>query len=160
LLGIPDGPEGIRATLEIMRRLVRDARKTRDVRELALSLTAPTGSGNGKNYFGEVQALTSYVRDQIRYVQDVNEVETISPPSEVIRLGAGDCDDKAILLAALLESIGHPARFVALAFVPDLFEHVLVESKIGQTWMPLETTEEVPPGWYPEGVIGRMVRHI
>jgi len=162
LLGIPDGPEGIRATLEIMRRLVRDARRTPDIRELAIRLTeSAAGTGNGKNYFGEISALHAYVRDSIRYVQDVNEVETVSPPVEILRLGAGDCDDKAILLAALLESIGHPARFVALAFAPDLYEHVIVETKFGQGWIALETTEDdAEPGWTPAGVVSRMVRHI
>ena len=147
----------MRATLEIMRRFVREARRTPDIRELALSLT---GGLAPKDFMGEIAALHRFVRDSIRYVQDVNEVETVSPPVDILRTRMGDCDDKATLLAALLESIGHPARFEALAFAPDDFSHVIVATKIGAGWLPLETTEDVEPGWMPDGIVSKMLRHI
>jgi hypothetical protein len=54
------------------------------------------------------------------------------------------------LLAALLESIGHPCRFVAVGYSRrNEFEHVYVETKIGHTWTALETTMDVPMGWAP-----------
>lgn len=157
LLAIPDGPEGVRVTLEVMRRLAREARLDPAIQRLAIELTSDVAN---EDFYGEIEALHAFVRDEIRYVQDVNDVETLRLPMETLELRAGDCDDKSVLLAALLESIGHPARFVALAFEPDLFEHVLVETKLGNRWLPLETTKEVAPGWEPEDVVSRMRRHI
>jgi len=75
----------------------------------------------------------------------------------VLSRGTGDCDDKAVLLASMLESIGHPTRFVALAFKAGKYSHVLVESKIGNKWVALETTEPVRIGWYPPKVQKRLV---
>jgi transglutaminase-like putative cysteine protease len=69
---------------------------------------------------------------------------------------AGDCDDKSVLLAALLESIGHPTRFVAIGFQPDDFEHVFVETKIADRWISLETTEPVEIGWMPQHIRARL----
>jgi len=154
---IPEGPDGIRITLEVMRRLAKQYKSAPEVRELAIALT---NGLDAEDWAGEVSALFYFVRDQIRYVLDVNEVETVQSPSDTLRLGAGDCDDKSTLLASLLESIGHPARFAALAFQPDNFEHVLVETEMGRHWIALETTQPVAPGWYPEGVINKMLRHI
>lgn len=161
LLGIPDGPEGIRATLEMMRRAVIAAKINPSIRELAVSLTNDLPDGDFKS---EIERLFLFVRDRIRYVQDINEVETVQTPDYTLALGAGDCDDKATLLAALLETIGHPARFAALAFAPDQFEHVLVETRLGPRWIALETTpvEGSPAdmGWYPPGVVSKMLRHV
>lgn len=157
LFGVPDGPEGTRFTLEVMRKFARDARTDPNIRQLAIQLTQ--GLPN-EDFRAEANALFEFVRDRIRYVQDVNEVETVATPQITLELGAGDCDDKATLLAALLESIGHPARFAAIAFAPDNFEHVLVETRIGDRWIPMETTKNVPMGWYPDGVVSKMLRHV
>jgi len=113
-----------------------------------------------KDFAGEVRALHAWVRDSIRYANDINEVETLKTPDLILSSAQGDCDDKAILLATLLESAGHPARFVAVGFQPDDFSHVYVESRVGDRWLPLETTEQVAAGWSPEGVVTRMIRHI
>jgi transglutaminase-like putative cysteine protease len=157
LLGIPDGPEGVRVTLEVMRKLAKAGRINPDIRATATEIVAGLGQ---QDFSGEVNRLFQYVRDQIRYVQDPNDVERLSAPEITLSDGSGDCDDKAVLLASLLEAIGHPARFVAVAFSPDNFEHVYVETKIGSDWVPLETTEPVQMGWEPPGIVGKMLRHI
>jgi transglutaminase-like putative cysteine protease len=161
LLGIPDGPEGIRATLEMMRRAALAAKINPAIRELAVRLTNDL---QDEDFRGEIERLFIFVRDQVRYVQDINNVETVQTPDYTLSIGAGDCDDKATLLASLLESIGHPARFAALAFAPDQFEHVIVETRLGPRWIPLETTpvegKPAPLGWYPPDVISKMLRHV
>lgn len=159
LLGIPEGVEGVRVTLEHMRRLVRQYRTAPPIRELALQLTA-AAPNHGDGWAQEVDALFSFVRDHIRYVQDVQDVETLQSPLDTLELGAGDCDDKSILLAALLAATGHPSRFVAVGFSPDAFEHVFVETKIGRDWIALETTKNVDMGWCPDGIVTSMVRHV
>jgi len=112
-----------------------------------------------KAWLREVKALHAFVRDKIRYTKDIRGVETIHSPEKILEFGQGDCDDKSILLASLLESIGHPTRFVAVGFRPSSYSHVLVETRIGNKWLPLETTERVNVGWYPKGVKIRLVRH-
>jgi transglutaminase-like putative cysteine protease len=157
LQAIPDGPAGIRQTLNIMRQFVKAGKLNYRFRQLALSLVKRNGQ---KDWFGEIRDLQHFVRDNIRYIKDIRGVETVATPDITLDMGQGDCDDKSVLLATLLESIGHPTRFVAVSFRPGQFAHVFVETKVGQQWIPLETTEPVEPGWYPKGVINRMVVHI
>lgn len=128
------------------------------IRQLALRIVAHL---KPKDYLGEVHALHRYVRDAIRYVKDIRGVETVQTPERTLANGQGDCDDKSTLLASLLQSIGHPARFEAVGFQPGQWSHVLVSALVGGRWLPLETT--VPgagPGWYPPRVAERLVMEV
>lgn len=144
---IPSGRPGIVETLKAMRALVREGKKALPVRSLAVYLVQGC---QPKDYACEVQKCFEYVRDRIRYIQDITNVETLHSAEKVLEYGAGDCDDKCILLASLLESIGHPTKFVAIGFQPGIFSHVYLETKIGDSWVSLETTENVEAGWEPE----------
>lgn len=153
---IPNGNAGIRATLKIMSSLVKTAKSAMPIRELALSLTSDLPQ---KDYVGELKRIHRFVRDNIRYIKDIHGVETIQTPEQTLRLGAGDCDDKSTLVASLLESIGHPTRFLAVGFSSDKVSHVLVQTKIGNKWIAVECTEPVDIGWYPPGIKARMIQH-
>lgn len=149
LLAIPGGDAGTIATLKIMRRLVRDAKKTLPIRQTALSIVQDVPA---KNWYREVAKIWTFVKTNIRYTRDVNGVETLQTPDKTLEFGQGDCDDQSILIASLLESIGHPTRFVALGFGPANYQHVFTETKIGNKWIPVETTEDWPLGYIPEHV--------
>ena len=95
----------------------------------------------------------------MRYIKDINGVETLADPLQVVRQGQGDCDDKATLIATLLESIGHPTRFVAVGFNAGELSHVYVETKLGSRWIALEPTEPVQMGWCVPNVVTRRICH-
>lgn len=156
LQAIPNGAPGIRATLKLMSRIVRRYKTDPVIRELALRIT---GSLQQKNFVGEARAIHHYVKEHIRYVKDVAGVETIQTPIQTLRLKAGDCDDKSTLVAALLESIGHPTRFIAVGFRPKSLSHVYVQTKLGAKWVGVETTEPVDFGWCPKNVKCVMLQH-
>lgn len=151
---IPSGAAGVRATLYKMQKLVRGYKKTLPIRTLALNLVKHLPQ---KDFSGEVRALHAFVRDRIRYVKDIQNVETIHTPERILAYGQGDCDDKSILLATLLASIGHRTRFVAVGFRPNTYQHVFVETHLKRGWVPLETTEPVDAGWQPKNIQARMV---
>lgn len=156
LQAIPSGKEGIRATLKIMGKLVKDYRRNRTVRELALHLVRHLQQ---KNFYGEVEAIHHFVKEKIRYVKDIKNVETLQSPLQTLRLKAGDCDDKSILVASLLESIGHPTRFLAVGFKANSLSHVFVQTKIGNKWVSVECTEPVALGWTPKNVKNIMIHN-
>jgi hypothetical protein len=157
LASLPDGVEGIKETLKLMVKLVRASTVNFDVRNLALQIVRDVKQ---KAWLDEVKAIHQYVRDNIRYVKDIRGVETIATPEQTMIMGQGDCDDKSILVASLLEAIGHPTRFVAVSMNNDDFCHVLVETRLGDKWIPVETTEPVELGWYPPKVKQRLVYHV
>jgi len=141
----------------VMRKLVNEGKVNPRVRYLALSLIKHLKQ---KDFVGEIRELHKYVRDRIRYVKDIDDVETLHDVDRILDASQGDCDDKTILLSALLASIGHKVRIVAVARQPEQYCHVLLEAQLGRGWIPLETTEPVQMGWYPPGVFSRLVIYV
>jgi len=138
-----------------MARLARAGSRRIEVRNAAVEIvTRGFHNGQGlrqKDFAGEARRLFEFVRDDIRYVRDIADVETLHDPVTLLQIGAGDCDDKAILLAALLLSIdGGPVRFKAMALAPEQFGHVWLQAFMndgrGGRWIDLETTEPLPFG--------------
>jgi transglutaminase-like putative cysteine protease len=151
---IPEGKDGIIATLKVMRGLVRKYKTDLGMRNLAVSITNGVA---GKDYRGEVEAVQTWVKNNVRYVRDIRDVETLHTPDITVQIRAGDCDDQSVLVATLLETIGHATGFVAVGFLPDEFAHVYAITRMGQNWLSVETTEPVPVGWRPENVVSRLV---
>lgn len=149
LMPLSSGLAGISETIKYMREFVDQYKTHPRIRELALKLTRGISQ---KAYSEEARALFNFVQNSIRYTRDINGVETVQTPLKTLEYGAGDCDDKATLLAALLESIGFETRFHAMGFQPRDVSHVLLECNINGEWVALETTEPVAMGWLPPGI--------
>lgn len=154
---LPPGARGVRATLEIMRAFVRQYRKNPELRKVAADRIAHIPQ---KDFAGEANALHEFVRDHIRYMRDIHGVETVQTPAATLKFGYGDCDDKATLLATLLQATGHPTRFVAVGQEPGRYQHVYVETLIGKKWVACDGTEPHPMGWRPDKIQQTMRVHI
>lgn len=145
-------------TLDAMVRLTKIYKNTIPIRDTAERIVATLPP---KNYWRELDAVQAWVRDAVRYTRDVFDVETLKTPLETLRSLQGDCDDKALLAGTLLQSIGFAVRYVAIGYnAPDEFEHVYLEAKMGDAWVPVETTEPVNLGWTPEPPLARLVRFV
>jgi len=140
-----------------MRALTRKGRAHPLVRLTAQQLVADLPE---KDYGAEIQRVHAFVRDRVRYVRDIRNVETVQAPEVTLHLGSGDCDDKSVLANALLEALGNRTRFAAVGFRPGVLTHVMPEVRIGAHWVPLEVTEHARPGWQPEGIADRMVLEV
>lgn len=155
LMELPDGPEGVLATLKYMAGLIKRGKTHPAIRNKAASLVQQLKQ---KDYYGEICTLFDFVQNNIRYVRDVDGVETVHFPEQILAQEWGDCDDKVILLGSLLQSIGHPIRLVAVGFQPHNFSHVFLDTSFGRgRWLPLDPTEPHNPGWYPPGILEKMV---
>lgn len=161
---IPEGDAGVKATLQIMVGVVRKTKTSLPVVTLARSIvkSCPT-----KDYVCEAAALQRYVQQKIRYTRDINNVETVQFPEQTLQMGTGDCDDMAVLLAALAESVGFPTRFAAIGLSGGGFEHVLTQLMIpGQGWVSAEVIpidsrgSQASLGWYPPEGTTFMLRHV
>lgn len=149
---IPNGKAGTVKTLTIMADLVRVYKANASIRQLAVQLLGSV-NGNAKNYKAQIQRLFNFVQTRIGYVRDIRGVETIQTPLYTLDIGSGDCDDKSVLLATLIECIGHPTRFLAMGFAPENYCHVICEVYINGCWVSLDPTENRPMGWKPPDIV-------
>lgn len=158
LYAIPDGHPGIAVTLQRMVALTREYRRNIIIRNTAEKIIERVPA---KNWYLEIQAVQEWVKANIRYTQDVADIEMLKTPVALLESPFGDCDDMTLLTGTLLQSIGHPVRYVAVSTVDPLnYEHVYLETKVGMRWIGVETTEDVPLGWTPQPQLLRMVRNV
>ncbi len=156
---IPEGVAGVRATLKWMGHLVKRGKVNDLIRNYTNSLIANVPQ---KDYRGEIKTVFDFVQNRIRYVRDPRKVEAIHAPEVILQQGWGDCDDKSVLLAAMLETIGKPTRFVPVGFRPGQISHVYVEVVWGRgprgemEWIALEPTEPYPLGWRVPGIVAAL----
>jgi transglutaminase-like putative cysteine protease len=147
---LPLGVAGTRKTLAMMQRLAQDGAKQLPVREAAISIVRDSGV-SGHDRLGALRALFEFVRDRIYFVGDVAGVETLQSPRYTLSIGAGDCDDRSTLLAALARAIGIPVRFRVIAANrsrPSQFSHVYLVAQVGGRDVPMDTTyPNTPLGW-------------
>jgi transglutaminase-like putative cysteine protease len=139
--------------MQNMRALVQQAVRdpAQAVRETAMRIIGDAG------WVDQARALQSWVNSRIRYIRDPPDMELVQTPQYTMQQRGGDCDDQATLLAALLTSIGHPARFVALGFQGQPLSHVMVQTLVGQSWAGAETIIPKPFGWMPPGVTSHYI---
>ena len=149
LKNISFGLNGIKETLWYMRRYVEQYKTDPQIREVALDLVRHLDQ---KDFEGEVSQLFDFVQNNIRYVRDIHNVETVQTPLKTLEYSQGDCDDKVTLLAAMLQSLGHPTKFHAMGHGPNDIDHVFLEVYINNRWVALETTEPVNLGWLPPNI--------
>lgn len=147
------GDAGTDQTIREMDRMVDAARSCLRVRAVALYILR-AAHVPARDVGGEIAALFSFVRDRVRYVRDPVGVELVHDALNTLRVGAGDCDDKAVLLASLLQSIGHKTRFKVVALRLGDFHHVLLDVMYRGRWVPLDAgAEHMPPGVQHPGVV-------
>lgn len=141
----------VQDTLMLMRRLVRQFRDEPRIRDAALRATVRCGPVDDE---GRMREILNWTRKVVRYERDVADQETISDPLHTLErvmvygAAAGDCDDAAVLMAALLESIGIRTRFVAVSARRDRqLHHVAIEAydKRRDAWRHLDPFRPDPP---------------
>lgn len=142
---IPSGDAGVAATLQIMVKMVLQYRASALVRQTAQTIVKDCPN---RDVMCQVRTLHAWVRDNIKYLPDVRDVETIQTPDYTLQHGSGDCDDQSVLLASLLESIGRQTRFLAIAVRGGDFSHVSSQVMLGTRWVNLETIlPTIPQAW-------------
>lgn len=133
LTAIPGGDAGTKATLNAMKEIawksVRHHEHGPVIREAAIAAVLKNECAP-KDFTCEYKAIHEFVRDKIRWTRDARKHETLVWPARTLLIGAGDCDDKSMLEAAMLLMIGFPGvAYKAIAAnpdIPDQYTHVYV----------------------------------
>src|ERR1051325_7611537 len=102
----PPGMPHVRSTIGKMSALAKQGASSYPIVNLARRIVAAAGVPS-KDYRGELAALYKWVRANIAYRKDSVHLEWLQSPDRTVEERAGDCDDHAILLAALAGALGH-----------------------------------------------------
>lgn len=111
-------------TVKWMTAFANKGKKDLEIRHLVANIVKDVASGD---YASECNAIYHWVDRNIRYLRDIHNVEFVQEPKELLRVGAGDCDDMATLLAAMFMAAGNRCEFVLVGFSSDRIpSHVFV----------------------------------
>lgn len=141
------GDKGIIETMYKMRELILKTDTNRIVKTKAKEIIAnisPTDE------LGQIRAIFNWVRNNVKYVRDYQGIEELTSPDIIINdinnkrnTYSSDCDDMAMLLCALLRSVGFRTRIEVIALKNDkAYDHArcAVFSQTLNRWLPLEAT--------------------
>lgn len=149
LYTIPHSHAGIEATVRHMRRLGREGATREEVQRWAAAIV---GDATGARAARRIRA---FLEERVQFHFDPPGVELIRTPAymlaEIGEAGGteGDCDDVAVLGAALGMAAGLGARYVLVGLTPgEPFEHVYTELVTASGPVELDTTRpaQMPPG--------------
>lgn len=162
----------ITKTIRLIGQAIKDGSKHLPIRNHAAALATQAGP---RDYLGQLSKIyDQFVRRDWRYVRDPlgSEMVVTSPdalynlvigggagaPGIGLGKGAGDCDDAAAALGALLRSIGFPVRLGVTAppgaLAGNTFTHVFTQASVpGVGWL---TVDPVP---WPKRNLGYMPDH-
>lgn len=152
---LPNGSATIPATMAEMWKKIADPGSQMATYAMARHLIQHVPQ---KALLHEANALFSFVQNHIRYVRDPHNIEALQTPAATLQLKSGDCDDKTILLAALLLSIGIPVKLIVGGFVKGRYTHVWLRAGIRSNWVPMDPTEPRPMGWEPHMMYRMIMR--
>lgn len=150
---LPLGDAGVYKTVSKMQQLVIGPVGVGSGLVRAAALEATRGSVRDCT---EIDSVFHWVKQNIEFRGEAEE--TLQSPEATLRMGGGDCDDHAMLLAAMLKSLGYAVQFKTVAVErdsPEEFSHVyaVVLDKVSGQWVPLDTTvRESYPGWEPSDI--------
>jgi len=120
-----------RMSIKLINELISHFRWQPEIRTKALEIIRDVPE---RDVVGIVEKLFEFVRDRITFRDDPRDVETITTPLMTLDNRAGDCDDKAVLLGALLESVGVRTRTRTISQSPNgNYTHIVL-----QAWLPVE----------------------
>jgi len=173
---VPGGLGGVKRTLRLMVDVSSTFKTDLNVRTLAVLLVGGrvVTLANGqqvryplcrpKDYRGELRCLHAFVRDHVRYVRDVEGVETLQTPVQTLNVLGGDCDDKAMLFCSLAGAIGFQTRFAAIGVRDQPYSHVMAQALLEDVgeYINAETILTDPPvelGWEPPDTTSVMYAH-
>ncbi len=135
------------AQIRYLRSIVESSRALPEIRRLARDIVFRVFDRQQRDRRAHAIALARWVQTTIIYVNEMPEV--FQTPVTTLAEGYGDCDDQAVLLAALLEAVGIPAYLIAIGWsvgpdAPD-YEHIYAAAELpdgqgGTLTLPLDTT--------------------
>jgi hypothetical protein len=153
---LPAGDAGVKQTIAVMQQLAVGTEGALHPALRAMAIQLVRGAAARDDY-AQAAAIFHWVKNNIEFRGEYDEL--LQTPLVTAQLRAGDCDDHATLIYALLAALGIKAQFITVATDPSdpqkQFSHVFASAWIRAQngWLPLDTTVERSfPGWQPEQI--------
>lgn len=142
------GEAGTDQTVRAINALVRQDLRRPFLRIAAIQILDRADAG--RSNYDRAAAFFSWIKNNVRFVPDPDDIETVQSPEATLKIRAGDCDDMAGLMAGLCAAVGVPYRFKVIGNDRGRFSHIYAEIENAGRWVPADPTKnfafgEAPP---------------
>lgn len=144
---------------------INEGKRDPKVRQIASSILTKKENGDWavkeRDWENEIKAVYDYVRKNVRYTRDIENVELFQKARRTLELKIGDCDDLAIIAGSILQNIGYPLLIRVISMNADkVFQHVYLMVGVPpgeiKQYIPFDASREFGVGWeLKDGVTAR-----
>ena len=120
-----------------LKKLIYEDMNHPKVRILAQQIT----KGYNTN-LGKARAIYNWIKQNIHYTRDQENLDIYTRPSMLIELGRGDCDDSAMLFSSLAGIVGIPIKLKIITQDKKVWSHVYPLALNGK-WLPYDAAAPV-----------------
>jgi len=129
--------------------LLHKSESSPEVRQLAVEIVVGQPDMIG--------AIYDWVKNHVQYIADPTDIEMLTSPIRMVLnyreglLLAEDCDGHALLVTALLRSVGYDAHVILIDQENDGWSHAYTAIKLQDgSWLNVDTSTSLYPlGWEP-----------
>lgn len=98
-----------RQRVAMLRQIAESSGRDPRIRQLAFGILQGAGLAQ-RDYQGQAAAILRWVQANVNYVNEPGEI--LQDPLYTVKVKSGDCDDIAMLIAALFEAVALPWKYV------------------------------------------------
>ena len=109
-----------------------------NVRILAQQITRGYNTNLGK-----ARAIYNWIKQNIHYTRDQENLDIYTRPSMLIELGRGDCDDSAMLYSSLAKLAGIPIKLKVITQDQRVWSHVYPLALTNGKFLPYDAAAPV-----------------
>lgn len=146
----------VHATLETAGQIVKTWGTSQLVRKMAKDITQQYRAQSPKE---EARAIQIWIHNRVKYRRDPADAELVQDPITTVQQG-GDCDDMAILAAALLRAIGHDARVATVQWKGRDYPSHAVAADLTAGSIVDGVPDNWPEQWPPDGFEVQTIRYL
>lgn len=126
------------------------------IRGLAVQIVSKKCNGSWcipeRDFLGELRAIFTYTRQNVRYVRDPIDRDTFQHPVRTLQWGGEDCDGATIVLGSLAGAIGYPVKMRVIQTVnSNDYDHIYLIAGVPPHapthWLPLDASVNKPAFW-------------
>lgn len=124
--------ELLSTTVKWVKKMAWEAKHIPAIKATAVYILNEAGITHGRNRQKSARAITDWVYNNIRFFNDPHHVETVQTPQQTLLREYGDCDDMAVLMGALLMSMGIEVQYRIVGIRQP--EHIHIEAMTEKGW--------------------------
>lgn len=122
-----------------MYRYYRTDKSNYVIKNLAYAITRGEQTKKGK-----IARIVNWMKNNIRYQREPGKVDVTVPPSRLVNLKVGDCEDITLMISTLAGILGISTKWKVISEDGDMWSHIYPLVQMNGKYTPVDLAAPVP----------------